>query len=172
MTTETGWDSVTNPGGEAVQGAVLSDTYLAQFKRGWTYTFIYELRDGEGGAGHQGLYQGDRPKPAAIDIHNLTTILADERPLPHPGTLSYVLENPPSTVHDLLLQKSSGEFDLIVWNERARGTDHVAVLFGQVYPQIRLYDVEAGTKEIAAFRSVKQVDLSLSDHPEIIVLPN
>ena len=35
VTTETGWDSVANPGGQHVQGAVLTNSYLAQFKRGW-----------------------------------------------------------------------------------------------------------------------------------------
>jgi len=69
VTTETGWDSVEDPGGEQTQGTVLTNTYLAQFKRGWRYTFIYELRDNEGGAGHQGLYREDAsPKPSAVYI--------------------------------------------------------------------------------------------------------
>ena len=59
VTTETGWDSVGNPGGEPVQGKVLTNTYLAQFKRGSTYTFIYELIDGEGGDTTQGLFHSD-----------------------------------------------------------------------------------------------------------------
>jgi hypothetical protein len=66
VTTETGWDSVNNPGGEHVQGVVLVNTYLAQFKRAWTYTFIYELVDEQGSTGDQGLYHTDyTPKLAA-----------------------------------------------------------------------------------------------------------
>ena len=42
---ETGWDSVSDIGGERTQGIVLVNTYLAQFKRGWRYTFIYQLRE-------------------------------------------------------------------------------------------------------------------------------
>jgi hypothetical protein len=49
VTTETGWHSAT--GGERQQGVILLNTYLAQFKRGFKYTFIYQARDGEGGAG-------------------------------------------------------------------------------------------------------------------------
>ena len=39
VTTETGWDA---PGAadERLQGVILVNTYLAQFKRGWRYTFI------------------------------------------------------------------------------------------------------------------------------------
>jgi hypothetical protein len=171
VTTETGWDSVSDPGGETVQGVVLTNTYLAQFKRGWRYTFIYELRDGEGGAGHQGLYHADTPKPAAIEIHNLTTILADDKPVPDPGSLSYVLNDPPPTVHDLLLRKSDGEFDLVVWDERAHGADHVSVTFGRDHPTLDLYDIAVGSDPVAALHGVRRVDLSLSDHAMIIALP-
>ena len=172
VTTETGWDSVSDPGGQAVQGAVLTNTYLAQFKRGWRYTFVYELRDGEGGAGHQGLYSGDTPKAAAIDIHNLTTILADDKPLPHLGGLSYVLTNRSETVHDLLLQKSDKEFDLVVWDERPSGTEHVSVRFGSVQRDLELYDIAKGDHPIAKFQAARGVELSLSDHAVIIALPN
>jgi hypothetical protein len=172
VTTETGWDSVLDPGGEAVQGAVLTNTYLAQFKRGWDYTFIYELRDGEGGAGHQGLYHGDTPKQAAIDIHNLTTILADNGPVTQPQQLNYALENRPSTVHDLLLQKSDGEFDLVIWDERAHGADHTTVIFGNLQPVLRFYDITKGSAPIETYQGVRRVDLSLSDHAVVLVVPN
>ena len=102
-----------------VQGVVLTNTYLAQFKRGWRYTFIYELRDNEGGAGHQGLYHEDAtPKPSATYIHNLTSILADKAPIASPGQLNYIIPNEPGNVHDLLLEKSDGVFELVVWGER------------------------------------------------------
>jgi hypothetical protein len=172
VTTETGWDSVSDPGGEATQGAVLTNTYLAQFARGWRYTFIYELRDGEGGAGHQGLFDGDRPKAAATDIHNLTTILADDKPVEHPGQLSYALENATTTIHDLLLQKSTGEFDLILWDERTSGADHLAVIFGSTHQNVEVYDILKSSQATAAFHGVKRIDLTLSDHAMIIALPN
>jgi len=59
VTTETGWDSVSDPGGEDVQGKVLTNTYLDQYAEGWSYTFIYELGNGEGGGGNQGLFHAD-----------------------------------------------------------------------------------------------------------------
>ena len=172
VTTETGWDSVSDPGGETVQGKVLTNAYLAQFKRGWRYTFIYELRDGEGGPGHQGLYHDETPKPAAFDIHNLTTILADDKPLPRQGELSYALQNRPATVHDLLLQKSDGMFDLVVWDERVRGTDSVTVTFGKIHGTVAIFDITAGTDPVETVHGVSRVQLSLSDHAVILALPN
>ena len=38
-----------------------------------------------------------------------------------PGQLSYSLPEQPATVHDLLLQKSDGTFQLVVWGERVAG---------------------------------------------------
>jgi hypothetical protein len=151
---------------------VLTNTDLSQFKRGWRYTFIYELRDGEGGLGHQGLFDGDRPKAAATDIHNLTSILADDVPVPHPGKLSYALQSPTPTMHDLLLQKSDGEFDMIVWDERASGTDHLAVMFGSIQRKIEVYDILKGSQAVGSLHGVKRLDLTLSNHAMIIVLPD
>jgi hypothetical protein len=168
VTTETGWDSVSDPGGPAVQAAVLTNTYLAQFKRGWRYTFIYELRDGEGGNGNQGLFHGDEPKPAAVAIHNLTTILEDDKMLAQPGRLGYSMYQEPTTVHDLLLQKSSGAFDLIIWDERSSGGDTVTVTFPVAHDEIRLFDITRGTNPIKVFNSVRSVGLSLTDHAVIL----
>ncbi len=130
VTTETGWDTAADAGGQHTQGAVLTNTYLAQFKRGWSYTFIYNLRDGEGGVGEQGLYNGSTPKLSAKYIHNLTTIFADGGSEGKPGRLNYTVSCGCTTVHDLLLQKSTGQFELAVWSEKVQGSNNVTVDFG------------------------------------------
>jgi hypothetical protein len=169
VTTETGWDSVNNPGGEQVQGVVLVNTYLAQFKRGWTYTFIYELVDEQGSTGEQGIYHKDfTPKPCATYIHDLTTVLADMQTIANPGKLDYSIANEPATVHDLLLQKSSGTFELVVWDERASATDNVTVDLGKMRATVNLYDVTVGTTPTKALSNVSSVPLSLSDHAVIV----
>jgi hypothetical protein len=171
VTTETGWDSVASPGGEAVQGTVLVNTYLAQFRRGWTYTFVYELGDGQGSSGNQGLYRPDwTPKPAAVYIHNLTTILADNgAPVP-PGRLAYTIPDEPPTVHDLLLQKSDGSFWLVVWDERVIGADHITVTFGKPQGWIKVYDVTRGEAPAATVTGVTSLPLWLTDHALILEL--
>jgi hypothetical protein len=105
VTTETGWEAATVEE-ERRQGIVLVNTYLAQFKRGWRYTFIYQLGEGEGGGGNHGLFHENwTPKLAATYIHNLTSILANEIPIAVPGTLDYSIAKQAPTVHDLLLQR-------------------------------------------------------------------
>jgi hypothetical protein len=169
VTTETGWDSVSDTGGERTQGIVLVNTYLAQFKRGWRYTFIYQLRDGEGGNGNQGLFNSNStPKLAATYIHNLTTILADKMPVVSPGVLNYSIVDEPATVHDLLIQKSSGVFELVVWDENVRGSDNVTVNLGSSYAAVNVYDVTVGTDPTQTLTNVGSVSLKLNDHALII----
>lgn len=171
VTTETGWDSVSDAGGEVVQGKVLSNVYLAQFARGWRYTFIYEMVDAEGSTGAQGLYRADRSaKPAATFIHNLTTILADNGKPVSSGSLSYSIPNQPPTVHNLLLQKSNGIFELIVWGEQVAGSNHVTVNLGKTFATVNVYDITVGTTEQQTLRQVAAVPLSVSDHALIIEL--
>jgi hypothetical protein len=169
VTTETGWDSVSNPGGEDIQGKVLVNTYLAQYARGWSYTFIYELGDGEGGEGNQGLYHKDwSPKPAADYIHNLTTILADPGVLSSPGRMKYSISNKPDTVHDLLIQKSTHVFDLVVWGEQVHGANNVVVDLGSSRATVAVYDVVAGTAPVQRMTNARSVPLTLSDHAMVV----
>jgi hypothetical protein len=173
VTTETGWDSVSDIGGERTQGTLLVNTYLAQFKRGWRYTFIYQLRDGEGGTGNQGLFNSNStPKPAATYIHNLTTILADKTPAASLGTLNYSIIDEPATVHDLIIQKSTGTFELVVWDENVRGSDNVRINLGRTYAVVNIYDITASTSPIQTITNVDSVSLNLNDHALIVEINN
>jgi hypothetical protein len=168
VTTETGWDAA-GPEQERTQGIVLVNTYLAQFKRGWRYTFIYELGEGEGGGGNQGLFhQNWTPKLAATYIHNLTSILADNVPVATPGKLDYSIANAPSTIHDLLLQKSSGVFELVVWGEQVRGANSITVNLGKTHATVKIYDTTLGTTPIHILSDVNSVPLTVSDHALIL----
>ena len=85
--------------------------YLDQFKRGWSYTSVYLLRDrtDEGGNQAFGFYGRDyKPRKAAVYLHDLTTILADPGTPVEAGSLVYTITAPPATVHDMLLQRSDG----------------------------------------------------------------
>jgi hypothetical protein len=170
VTTETGWDSVSNPGGEPVQGKVLVNTYLDQFDEGWSYTFIYELGDGEGGGGNQGLFHTDwTPKLSATYIHNLTTVLADPGAPTPAGAFTYSIPSEPDTVHDMLMEKSNGVFELAVWGEQVQGTNSVLVKFGgTAVSTVNVYDVTLGSTPVQTFNQVKNVTLTLSDHAMIV----
>jgi hypothetical protein len=126
---------------EDQQAKFYLNTYLHFYKQGWTHTFIYQMRDNEGGpANTWGIYHADStPKIAAADIHNLTTILADNTSHAR-GKLKYSIPNEPATMHDLLLQRSDGTFYLAVWDERVVGTgsDAVTINLGGTYSAVKV----------------------------------
>ncbi len=170
VTTETGCTidgSIT----EEVQALNLLSMYLDQFKRGWSHTAVYLLRDrtDEGGNQRFGFFKPDyTPRKAALYLHNLTTILADRGTIPEPATLKYAIPGQPATVHDLLLQKSHGGFELVVWGERVKGSDRVTVNLGGAQASVKIYDPTVGTAATEVFRDVDSVKLTLSDHPLIL----
>ena len=74
-------------------------------------------------------------------------------------------------MHDLLLQKHDGTFELVVWGERLKGSDEVTVRLGEPISTARLYDPTSGTTPIRSLRGVDSLTLKLSDHPVIIEIP-
>jgi hypothetical protein len=173
VTTETGC-TVGGPVTEEVQARNLLTMYLDQFKRGWSHTALYLLRDRGDEAGNQtfGLFKPDySPRKAAVYLHNLTAILADKETAKAPGKLAYTISPRPSTVHDLLLRKSDGTYWLVVWDERVKGTDEVTVGLGSRRREIRVFDPTAGTEPVKTQTKVETVKLTLSDHPVVLAVP-
>jgi hypothetical protein len=173
---------VTTETGCRIEGAIAEDVhalnllsvYLDQFKRGWSYTAVYLLRDrtDEGGNQRFGFYRPDyTPRKAAVYLHNLTTILADKGALRAPGRLEYSIPEEPATVHDMLLQNSDGTFQLVVWGERVKGEEKVAVNLGGRHASVKVYDPTVGTKAVQTHSEVSSLTLTVSDHPLIIAIP-
>jgi hypothetical protein len=176
VTTETG-ANIEGPVTEELQGLNLMNLYLAQFKRGYAYTSVYLLRDRTDESGNQsfGFYRPDySPRKAAIYLHNLTTILADKGTLAKPGQLDFEISNRPKTipktVHELLLQRSDGTFQLVVWGERLRGEDRVTVKLGETCDEVRLHDPTVGVEPVQTLTNINSIELTLSDHPIIIAI--
>ena len=171
VSTETGW---VTQGNNAItqeqQGRIFLNLYLAGFARGWKHTFIYMLRD-DPVQGYWGLFDTDyNPKRSGTYLHNLTTILSDTG-TGTPGQLPYSIPNQPSTVHDLLMQKSNGTFELAVWNERpSGGSNDVTVDLGGARASVLVYDPTIGTTPQQTLTNVSSVMLTLTDHPMIIEL--
>lgn len=171
VTTETGW--VTSGTGAITpdqQGRLFVDLYLSAFKRGFSYTFIYMLRD-DPQQGIWGLFDTQyNAKPSGTYLHALTTILADTAGAP-PAKLDYTIANEPATVHDLLLVKRDATLDLVVWDDRWSGaTDTVTVDLGHTRATVRVYDPITGTTPTQTLSQVDSVSLMLSDHPMIVEL--
>jgi hypothetical protein len=87
-----------------------------------------------------------------------------------PGKLRYTIPNQPVTVHDLLLQKSNGTFELVVWSEKADGTNSVTVDLGGSHLSVKVYDPTTGTTPTQTLTDARSVSLILSDHPVAIEL--
>ncbi|WP_377128664.1 hypothetical protein [Mucilaginibacter antarcticus] len=158
---------------EEKQARLYLNLYLAQFKRKWSYTAIYLLRDRSDESGNQtfGFYKPDyTPRKAALYLHNLTTILADKATTKKPQSLAYTITDKPDIVHDLLLQNSNGKFQLVVWGEKASGSVSVDVTFAKKVREIKVYDPVMGTSAILSVKAADKISLNLSDHPMVVEL--
>ena len=171
--TETGYD--TKDVSPAAQAILNINLYLAAYQQGFKRTYIYELYDEWQ---TYGLFKNvSTPKPAATAIHNLTTLLADTGTLASPGQLNYAITGLPATAHTLLLQKSNGRFELIVWNEVpvfANGADvavapvALTVSLGKTVAKVSVFDPIAGVSAVSQATSVASVGLSLGAHALIV----
>jgi len=171
VTTETG----TTIGGavtEEIHAVNLVNMYLSQYKRGWSYTAVYLLRDrtDEGGNQGFGFFAADyTPRKAAVYLHNLTTILADTDATNESAGLSYSIPVQPATVHDLLMRKSDGTFQLVVWGERVSGSDEIAVELER-QADVTIYDPTVGTEPIEKVGNTRLVRLRVADHPIVLAV--
>lgn len=172
VTTETG----TGIGGdvtEELQGLNLVTLYLAQFKRGYSHTSVYLLRDrtDEGGNQTFGFFRPDySPRLAARYLHNLTTILNDQGRIAKPGAFGFTYRNRPDTVHDLLLQNSDGTFQLIVWGERLRGEDRISIDFDRPHAAVSIFAPTLGTSPVTTLKAAKSVSLTIGNQPFVIAI--
>ncbi len=114
-------------------------TFAEDFAKGIVRTYTYELMD-EGTTlsnpeDNFGLVGNNfTPKPAYYCLQNMISLLRDSKTSFTPGTLSYSINvtvpsgygsatvtngsyDPTTAVHSVLLQKSSGVFELLVWND-------------------------------------------------------
>jgi len=173
---------------ESVQAKSILNTLVDAYRDGVSSTYLYELLDRDSSAGNTnpeanfGLFHADgTPKLAATAIHNLTTILADDGTGGRQPTasLGYSLENMPATGASMVLGKSNGAYELVIWAEPRVWDDatdteivnpaqSVAVHLGSVHQSIRVYDTLSGTTPIAVYTDVSDFSVPVSDHPLII----
>ncbi|MBR0986187.1 RHS repeat protein [Bradyrhizobium liaoningense] len=190
--TETGYTTQANTQylgvNETVQAKSILNTLVDAYKAGVSATYLYELFDRDSSAGNTnpeanfGLFNSDgTPKLAATAIHNLTTILADDGKggLQPTDPLNYTLSNMPATGNSMVLGKSNGAYELVVWaepklwkdandTEISNPTETVTVNLGGVHHSVKVYDTLTGTTAIASYTDVSTITIPVSDHPLII----
>ena len=172
---------------QVTQGLILTNALLDAYADGASKTFIYDLMDDPNEGSTQeddfGLFQSNgTPKMAAIDIHNLLTILADDGTgTVSDGALAYGISGLPSTATSMLLEKSNGTFDLVIWNTNAiisNGTTDVSppssavtVTFANVLTAINVYDPISEAAAQQTFHNANTASFFLSADPIILELP-
>lgn len=171
---------------EDTQAVIDLNAILDGFQAGASKTFVYELMDEPNAVNvqeqHFGLFRPDgNPKPAAVAIANLTHVLQDSGAgTATLGSLHYAIGGLPSTASSILLQKSDGAFDLIIWNGRAElydgvhevtpPTSAVTVSLGQVASSVEIFDPVKGATAQQTLANVSSVSVGLSTDPVIIQL--
>ena len=174
VTTETGYAIDEEKGvDEELQARLFLNLYLSQFKRGWKHTAVYLLKGRSNEPQHEKyafFTLENKPKKAAHYMHNFTSILADKGQLSKPGVLNYSIKEQPKTTHDLLLQKSNGNFMLILWAEKfeSKVPDNIMVDLGTKYKRVNVYDPTKGSKITQELKNINSLKLSLLDSPLII----
>lgn len=192
IATEGGWSTATYSSdgygvNERTQAVLTLNMLLDQYKDGVDRTYIYELVNSGTYSSTNlqtgfGLFNADgTPKQAATALHNLNSILSD----PAADTkgvsltnLGYTLQGMPTEGQDMLLQKSSGNYDLVLWNEPTiwNTTTHSAYSIASQTVTITfdsaqsgtVYDPLLGSTAIATFSNAKSVQVALSDHPLVV----
>jgi len=190
--TETGYTTQANTQylgvDETVQAKSILNTLVDAYKDGVSSTYLYELFDRNSSTSDTnpedkfGLFHSDgTPKLAATAVHNLTTILADDGTGGHQPTapLNYTLSNMPTSGSSMVLGKSNGAYELVVWaepklwndttdTEVSNPTQTVTVNLGGLHHSVKVYDTMTGTTAIASYTDVSSITIPLSDHPLII----
>ncbi|MBR0787147.1 RHS repeat protein [Bradyrhizobium iriomotense] len=187
--TETGYTTLASYSGlgvdQLVQAKSILNSLADAFKNGVTTTYLYQLLDHGSSSdpeGKFGLFNADgTPKLAATAIHNLTTLLADDGDGGRTPTtpLGYTIDNLPSTGNSLVLGKSNGAYELVVWAEPqlwddakdveiSNPTKQAQVHLNSVHKTVAVYDPLNTTKPIATYTNVQDFTVPVSDHPLII----
>lgn len=190
--TETGYTTQANTQylgvNETVQAKSILNTLVDAYKAGVSATYLYEMFDRDSSAANTnpeanfGLFNSDgTPKLAATAIHNLTTILADDGKggLQPTDPLNYTLSNMPASGNSMVLGKSNGAYELVVWaepklwndatdTELSNAAQTVTVNLGAVHHTVKVYDTLTGTTAIASYTDVSTITVPVSDHPLVI----
>ncbi len=191
--TETGYFTAAtakNGVDQLTQAKLTLNTLMDASKLGVTRTYLYQLLDaykdptGTSVDKNLGLFDlTGAPKQAATAIHNLTTLLADTGATAStftPHDMNYTASNLPVGGNSLMLEKSNGAHDVILWGEPdiwdevkhapiAVAANPVTVSFGTEHHAVSVFDpLVSATKAIATYKDVTSLQVGVSDHPIIL----
>ncbi len=172
-----------------VQAKWIMDTLLENASKGIAKTYIYQLEDNGFDTGapysenHYGMFTNDgTAKQSAVDVHNMTTILADtgsNAATFAPTALNYTVSGVTTdNTFSSAFAKLNGSYDVALWYEpqfynaatgQASGVaaQNATVALGGTY-NVKVFDPVAGTTAIATYQNVNSVNVALGTDPLII----
>jgi len=188
ISSETGWQNATGDQYSISQTA--SAKYLTRLfpeymnrnvVRAYPYEFINEFADSKPESNFGLLNYNGTPKPAFTALKNMIALLKDPGSTFTPGSLSYSLGSVPSTIHHTLLQKRSGTFYLLLWQEissydATKKQDIVnpaitlTMTLGTAIKQANLYLPLNSSTATATYSNPSKLTLSVPDHLLIVEL--
>lgn len=156
-----------------VQDKYTNRELFEMFNRGLTRAYPYELLDEYNQPGSRednfGLFTNNyQPKPAAVTMSNIISLLSDKGASFTPGSLNYTLGGSLGNVHSTLLQRSNGDFYLALWQETPSSTDTdveapVTVTFTSTVSSVGLIHPELGTSPTTTYNNPVQISLNVPD---------
>ncbi|MFZ2021347.1 MAG: hypothetical protein WAV06_06380 [Terracidiphilus sp.] len=162
--------------------------FLEDFSRGIVRTYLYELLDEAPDPGlrsnqmHWGLIRADgAEKPAFVATKRLINELNDTKEPASPVQLAWSLSRASPVVHHLLLQKSGGELDLVLWqevssydfkNQREIVNPPVQALLtlGSRARAVKLFEPVVQDEPVKSFVDTATVPLEIPDHPIVVAI--
>jgi len=170
MVTEAGYHNALDttsghlPTGERAAGQYMPRLLFEYFQRGVPRVFSYQLLDQTNAsnaawATRTGLLRPDYSrKPAYTTMRNTLRLLADPGPRFAPGALAYGLRNATPDLRQILLQKRSGDFYLVLWRD-VEVWDPIARATTPVETRNVIVDL-AETADVRVFRPSHKVPVS------------
>ena len=183
IVTETGYHNAVNDREtthkavtEQVSAKYIPRTFLEFFNRGIKRTFLYELMDqrpAPDAENNFGIIRADgTPKPAFYALRNMIQVLNDTPGNTASGGLSYYFSGNVKDLRHLLLQKSNGEFYLVMWlnseSTDATKTQRVTVNLLTPTQQAATFLPNRSASATATFSTPTRVTMDVPDAPIIL----
>ena len=169
---------------ELAAGKYIPRLLLGNFKRNIVRTYLYELvnqsSDPNDDQSNFGLLRFDgSPKPAFTTIKNMNSLLKDPAAKFTPQSLDYEIAGDKQGIESVLLQKSNGDYYLILWQETkswdndskkdiAVQDKKIKVSLKNSANKLEVYDPTKSTSALKAETGAKAIDISVPDYPVIL----
>jgi hypothetical protein len=176
------------PVSEKAAAKYIPRLFLEDFARGIPRTYLYEFLDEAVDPGlsniqlHWGLVRADGAEKAAY--RSIKRLIAEINDTAEPALIlkfSWSLTPANESIHHLLLQKSNGEFDLILWREVSSfdlrtqsdiDNEPIATVLtlGRKAKHLTLYKPVVQLEPLKTYSNTASISIAVPDHPLVIAV--